>query len=257
MSQRSTTFAAWTGCVISLCALVFAAYPTIRLALLPERLVMDAHSSIHITDKYGYPNFSLPLSFRNDGGSEIRVKTIHATIRRDGKHIGVYTGNRFLDESGPQSKMFLLTSLRIKAGEEWGRSTFFSNKIDRRTETTLRAAFSEMSQDVNTKRKALKPGKAADEVEADPKLVVPFTESFERNFVWEPGEYAIEIRVTAEPDAASLTREFRFVLFESDTASLRKRVEKYKFGIGIFGDPPDPLFVSISPVESYLATDRP
>lgn len=49
----------------------------------------------------------------------------------------------------------------------------------------------------------------------------------------QPGEYTIELSVEADNCPAKFTKNYRFTLFESDTAELKSHAEDYKFGGGI------------------------
>ena len=70
-------------------------------------------------------------------------------------------------------------------------------------------------------------------VTAEASLVFPFQQLFERLFIWNPGEYVMDLIVEAEPDSATYAKKYRFTLYESDTAELRKHAEDYQYGGGI------------------------
>ena len=55
-----------------------------------------------------------------------------------------------------------------------------------------------------------------------------------KKFVWEPGEYAVEISVKCNDERQNVSRSFRFTLFESDSDELRGYVDKYKYGEGVY-----------------------
>jgi hypothetical protein len=52
-------------------------------------------------------------------------------------------------------------------------------------------------------------------------------------FIWNPGEYVAELTVQIEPGSTSVKRRYRFTVFESDSALLKKYVDDYKYGGGI------------------------
>jgi hypothetical protein len=70
-------------------------------------------------------------------------------------------------------------------------------------------------------------------VTAEPQLIQPFLDLFDRLFVWLPGEYIIELTVETSPGSASFGRKYRFTLYESDSAELRSHKDDYPFGGGL------------------------
>lgn len=64
-------------------------------------------------------------------------------------------------------------------------------------------------------------------------MVKPFLDLFERLFVWFPGEYVVELTVNAEPGSASFSKQYRFTLYESNSAELKSHVEDYPYGGGL------------------------
>jgi hypothetical protein len=73
---------------------------------------------------------------------------------------------------------------------------------------------------------------------------------FNELFIWTPGEYTIELDVLTAPPlrSGSYKSKYRFTLFESDTADLRKFVNDFKYGGGISWTPNqhEPISVPIS-----------
>ena len=71
-------------------------------------------------------------------------------------------------------------------------------------------------------------------IEADAQYVTLFESMLNDSFIWDPGEYELELAVDAEPKQAKVVKTYRFTLFESDAEDLTKSKDDYKFGDGIF-----------------------
>ena len=52
--------------------------------------------------------------------------------------------------------------------------------------------------------------------------------------LWRPGAYTVDLQVKCQPKRASVNRQFRFTLYESDIAELEERTEQYKYGTGVY-----------------------
>ena len=113
----------------------------------------------------------------------------------------------------------------------WSHSTHFSNLFDRATEKVFRKNESALTADIRTKIRMRAEGDE-EPVVAEEGLVMPFMALFERMFIWEPGEYVVQLSVLTEPGLASFKRSYRFTLYESDSIDLRAHTEDYKFGGG-------------------------
>ena len=57
---------------------------------------------------------------------------------------------------------------------------------------------------------------------------------FDAREFWAPGEYTARLMATCKPARASVVRNFRFTLFESDVQDLRERTGRYRYGFGVY-----------------------
>lgn len=126
----------------------------------------------------------------------------------------------------------LFVPFTIKPGEHWTHSVNFVSLFDRQTEKMVRERASTLQSDIQGK---LEIRSETDKrlVIAEQKNVAPFLELFKAFFVWYPGEYVADLAVVAEPGSSSYSRKYRFTLYESDTAELKRHIEDYKYGAGI------------------------
>lgn len=223
----------WTA-LAAIAAIALSQLPPIKLWFKPRRLEVEAHSRIQIQHKIGNPNASIYISLANTGGRKIKVKSLQLTIRRDSDQQIVLPAQSFLD-SPQSSSPNLLTPITLRPGDEWAHVVFFFAAFPRDTEKQIRSQTSLLRADVHHKLKAQSES-TKELAEADPALVAPLLENFQRMFYWNPGEYSAELRVEADPSTASKSISYRFTLFESDAGELKAYAEEYKHGAGVFYD---------------------
>ncbi len=220
----------WAAVVAGL-ALVLSQLPPVVLWFRPRRLEVEVHSRLQLTHKVGNPNIAMFVSVRNTGGRELRIRSISIAVTRDSVALSSFPAQHFFETSSSQSSV-LFVPFALKPGETWAHPTSFLNLFDRATEKLYRQSESALLADIR-KKLDLRPEEDKRPVEAEPELVMPFNATFQRLFVWHPGEYQVELNVAAEQGAASFKRKYRFTLYESDSAELRSHTEDYKFGGGL------------------------
>lgn len=218
--------AAW-----ALLAIVLSQLPPLHLLLRPKRLEVEVHSRIGITHKVGNPNASVVVSIRNTGGRELRIKSLSLDVLRDAKPLVTLPAQNYFETPSSQSSV-LFVPFSLKPGETWAHSVAFLNFFDRLTEKQFRENLSALDSDIRRKLRE-RPDEDKRAVVAEQRLVQPFFDMFQRQFVWLPGEYVVELKVNAEPGSASYSKKYRFTLYESDSADLREHLEDYPFGGGL------------------------
>lgn len=220
----------WSA-VIAVLALILSQFPPARLWFRPARLEVEVHSRLQVTHKVGNPNVGMFVSVRNTGGRELHIRFLQLSIIRDNVPLGSLPVQNYFEEPSSQSAV-LFVPFTLKPGDTWAHGTTFLKFFDRITEKFFRESESALGRDIRNKLQV----RAEDDkeaVKAESELVKPFIDMFERLFVWQPGEYVIELTVQAEPGSASFSRKYRFTLYESDTADLRSHIDDYQFGGGL------------------------
>jgi len=220
----------WSVLIAAL-AIVLSQLPPVHLLLRPKRLEVEVHSRIQIAHKVGNPNVGMFVSVRNTGGRDLRIRSLQTSVSRDGVSIGVFPAQNYYET--PSSKTSVLfIPFSLKPGEAWDHGTNFLTWFDRSTEKLFREGQAALIKDIRNKINAR--AKDSDQpVIADPELIKPFLELFNRLFIWTPGEYVVNLEVLAEPKSASFSKKYRFTLYESDSTELKSHIEDYKFGGGI------------------------
>jgi hypothetical protein len=232
--------------VVSCIAIALSQLPPVYLWFRPKRLYVEVHSRIQITHKVGNPNAGLYVSIGNTGGRELRVRALRLNFSRDNKSLLSLSAQNYFEKPSDQSSV-LFVPFSLKPGEHWSHAANFFNPFDRATEKFYRESESVLAADI---RKRIQARVVDDKqlVMAEPALVTPFMQLFSKLFIWEPGEYVFELVVEAQPGSASYSKKYRFTLYESDTAELRKYTEDYLSGGGIYyhADRHVGVFVSLS-----------
>lgn len=217
--------------VVSGIAIVLSQLPPVYLWFRPKRLEVEVHSRIQITHKVGNPNVGLHVSISNTGGRELRIRGLQLNLSRDTKPLLSLPAQNYFETPSAQSSV-LFVPFSLKPEEHWSHGVNFLNLFDRATEKFYRESESALASDIRQKIQA----RDADDkqlVMAEPALVTPFMGLFNKLFIWEPGEYIVELVVKAQPGSASYTKKYRFTLYESDTAELKSHTEDYRSGGGI------------------------
>jgi hypothetical protein len=238
----------WTV-VVSLLAIVLSQLPPIYLLLRPRRLEVEVHSRVQLAHRVGNPNVGLVVGLTNSGGRSLRIRSFQLELSRDDKPLMILPAQNYFETPSSTSSV-LLVPFSLKPGENWSHSVNFLNYFDRQNERYYRKHLSDLNADIRQKL-AARPKGTEEMVVADPNVVAPFIELFNKLFVWQTGEYVIALSVTTEPGSASYSKKYRFTLYESDTDDLKKQTDDYKYGGGITFDVAQHLAVSV-PLAEHL-----
>lgn len=229
----TSTFWTAVAAVVAFTALILSQLPPLRLLLTPKRLDVGVYDRIQIFHKIGNPNIGLHMTLGNTGGRELRIRAMRLNLSRDNKPLGSFPAKSYLETPSSQSSS-LFVPFSLKPGEEWSHFVSFVNWFDRETEKNYRENESALRSIIQKKVEERAPGDIR-AVTAEPQFVAPFIEIFNKLFIWEPGEYIIELVIDAEPNPALNTKKYRFTLYESDTAEMRKPIkDAYPGGFGIY-----------------------
>ena len=199
------------------------------------KLDVEAYSRIHFTHQVGDPSARLHLIFSNVGGREIKIKSIALHFKRGNDDQFTLPAQTYLQEPGDKDAV-LLTSFKLKPKDDWAHIVNFLNFFSRTDEKTFRQLEWNLKNDIFEKKEV--PENKDTVVEADTKNVQPIIEFFHQKFRWEPGEYEMSLEIKAEPQCASVIKQFRVTLFESDSAELKSYADDYKYGAGVYFNNP-------------------
>lgn len=219
----------WSAAVAFL-ALVLSQLPPLHVLFRRAKLDAEAYSQMHITHKIGNPNAQLHLILSNAGGRELRIRAIELQFKRGSEDTFVLPAKNYLQLPGDKEAV-LLTSFKLKPGEEWAHIVNFLNFFSRPEDKLYKQLESNLRQDILAKREAL--ADKNDIVFADDANVTPLLTFFEKKFRWMPGEYEMTLRVQTDPPNAMSDKHYRITLFESDSKELEDYRNDYKYGYGV------------------------
>lgn len=217
----------------SVVAIGLSQLPPIHIWLRSARLTVEAYSQMFLTHKFGNPNGQLHLIVENTGGRKVRVTAI--TLRfssMNGQPFAIPASTYFQKQGDKDTVLF--TPFSLLPEEEWAHIVLFYSSVSRTDDKLIRASKAILGRDIDAKRALLEDKK--ENVPAEDASVAPFHELLNRQFKWLPDEYEMVVSITTEPANAVDDQRFRFVLFESDSITMRRVADEYKFGGGILFD---------------------
>jgi hypothetical protein len=234
IASQAPFYQNWTfwAFVVAAIALIASQLPRLWTVLRRPKLKLELFSRIVIWHDIGNPSIQAQFLIDNLGGRTARVTAINASISKD-KTLLVDFPARGYFQNPSDKQVVLFTGFNVPPRSEWSHIVNFFDFRSRLDENALRAAKSKLKADIFEKRK-IKRVPSENLVEAAPALVKPFLETFLKKFIWHPGEYEMRISIEAVPEYASICRTYRFVIFESDTETMKGVTDDYKFGDGIY-----------------------
>lgn len=220
----------WTA-LGSILAILLSQLPPVKHWFRPARTEVDVQTRVQIAHKVGNPNIGLYINLHNVGGRELKVKSLNLRIKRDKLNIELDAINYYEQTSSQTAVLFV--PFILKPLESWGHITNFLNYFDRSTEKRYRKAESAHRTNIHQKQQ-LRLQNDQSLVIADQEFVTPLEDLFRELFIWEAGEYIMELTVNTVPKTASCNKKYRFTLYESDSEELASYVKDYKYGGGVW-----------------------
>jgi hypothetical protein len=228
---RDWTFWLW---VVALVSLVSSLGPQILKRLKGPKLSLDLHDRIQITHAVGNPNVSIFVMLRNVGSQPLRIRALKLKVMpREGAAFNV-SAKGYLDKFTDSTQSFF-APFTLQPADDWHHLVQFFTAFSRADEQEFRKIVGANRDSILAKRKLLEhPEDTRQIVDADPSTVPPLVEFFRRKFIWNPGEYEFSLTAETEPARIAVTRVFRITLFETDSESLKRYVDDYKTGLGVW-----------------------
>lgn len=226
----------WTfwAVVVASVALLLSQLPPIRLWFKPARLKVEIHGRANISHQIGNPNIGLHVSLGNTGGRELNINSINIKLSRDGRHLVSLPIQSYFEKPTDQTSV-LFVPLLLKPGERWLHGANFLNFFERNDEKLFRKSRAALRENIEEKRRQGDEGDGK-AVKAEPELVAPFLQLFQRLYRWNPGEYVIELAINVSPNPKLKVEQYHFTLFESDEYWLEKHTDDYKYGASVYFD---------------------
>jgi hypothetical protein len=216
---------------VSIFAIILSQLPPLRVLFRRGKLDTEAYSRVALMHKIGNPIAQLHLIISNAGPREVKVKGIELHFKRDTEDRFALPAQNYLQPPSG-SDAVLLTSFKIKPDEEWEHAVNFFSVPSRKEEKDYRQFEANLRRDIAAKRQVL--ADKNDIVVADQENVQPLIKIFEDKFRWFAGEYSLTLQIQTEPAKASVSKQYRITLFESDYEELKDYCDDYKYGWGVF-----------------------
>lgn len=224
----------WSFFVAAL-ALLCSQLPPLRVLLRKGKLAVEVVSQVFLNHRYGNPNAQLHVIVSHLRGRRVRVNAITLDVISSSGVSLKLPAMSYIQKDASKGAI-LFTPFSLNAGEDWGHVVNFFPMLNRQDDRLIREATSAIQKDILAKRQHLDNEKM--DVEAEPALVTPFIQLFERQFKWLPDEYTMTVRVTTDPPNAVADKKLRFILFDWDVARLKSTVDGYCYGASILYDAP-------------------
>ena len=234
--------------VIAAIAVLLSQLPPIHVWFKKAKLDIELYSKVSITHKVGNPNLQIHLIINNIGGRKIRIKDISVSIKRDGNLVATLPAQNYLQSQNDQNTL-LFTTFSLRPADEWAHIINFLNFFNRDDENEYRIMEGNMLADFREKKTALTEEPKAP-IEIEDTLVQPFHDFFNRHFIWNAGEFQLEVNITTDQEKVNISKKYRFTVFESHADQLKAIEEHYKYGGGIWWDPSIPTSVILDVKEA-------
>ena len=242
----------WTfwSFVVAACALLLSQLPHVKLWFRKGRLEVDVQGHIHLSHRIGHPNVQIYISMTNSGRRALRVTAARMHLLRDGTPLPELAAQNVFEHLRDE-KPVMFVPFVLRPEEQRGHPFVFYESLSRAADNDLRKLITDLRIEhmaALALRAKSDPNDSSD-IPGSPTTVIPILDHFKKTFVWEKGEYKLDLMVNAAPDMPSVSKSFRFTLFESDAALLRSYSEGFVFGAGVWYDVPkhEPLRVQLSP----------
>lgn len=212
--------------IIAFFALLVSLFPHIKHLLKGKNIDLDIHRKIMVYHWLGFPCLNIHLGLFNKGGTKVNIRSINLKITKDGNLIKSLKCEGFFETSVSQTANTFFP-FDLPADDSWTHLCWFSMDIDRNREQKAKNAI--LAVDMNIAEKIRANVVNNQPIEADKELVDNLVSLHNQNFIWETGEYFVEIQVDTNP-YVNISKIFRFTLFETDVNELNNYALDYKYG---------------------------
>jgi hypothetical protein len=223
----------WTfwAFIASAVAIVLSQLPPIRLWFGAAKVeILEVQDRIFITHMIGFPNVQIHLTLTNAGGRAARVRRIFVDIARYEKALVTLECLTYM--AGEERVM--LMPFTLSPGEEWRQRLNGVEKLDAKEDRELFKVRRTLKANIAEKAHAARVADPATKelVVADAAVLQPVMDIFKKQFIWEPGDYQVTVRVSTSNESSDATGRYRFTLHDLDSQELRGYSDDYKYGFG-------------------------
>jgi hypothetical protein len=237
MSDQTPFYLDWTfwTAAVAVAALVLSQLPPVRVLLRRTSLRMQPYDRLNVTHYLGNPIINLHVQILNAGGRTVRVQSLSLEITPEDGSTFTLPAQSFSRADGTPGS-FLFTPFSLVPDKEWANFVGFFAPFSMNDERLSKALTKELRTDINRTldtRSKVSPEKK-ELVVSTATCVTQLTGFYATHKRWVPGEYSVLLNLRCEPASASVTRRFRFTLFEADAQEFDERASHYNFGAGVY-----------------------
>lgn len=212
--------------IIAFFALLVSLFPHIKHLLKGKNIDLDIHRKIMVYHWVGFPCLNIHLGLFNKGGTKVNIRSINLKITKDGNLVKSLKCQGFFETSVSQT-VNTFFPFDLPVDDSWTHLCWFAMDIDRNREQKAKNAI--LAVDMNITEKIRANVVNNQPIEADKELVDNLVSLHNQNFIWETGEYFVEIQVDTNPHV-HISKIFRFTLYETDVNELNNYALDYKYG---------------------------
>ena len=224
MSSTATPFyldwTFWAAGFVAVLALVLSQLPPVKILLRRTKLAVRPYDRLNATHWLGNANVNLHILLTNVGGRTIKVSLSDWILH-------AMTGSPVRCRRRPfrgrtEHLVFLLfTQITLEPDKEWGNFVSFLAPFSDADERLSKQLTRDLRLEIDAKVAAQSVAEGPKQlVESAAAQVAPLLGFFQQHNFWRAGEYRVVLSATCEPQRASITKTFRFTLFESDVQKL-------------------------------------
>jgi hypothetical protein len=172
------------------------------------------------------------ITIENRGSRPVTVRRMALEIDRDGNRLTL-PAQTYIPDPLKSETQYPLGHIWLQPDEDWSEIAVFFQEFSRSNERRAREFINDIRTEIQSQVVA-SGGPKDKPYEASEDLVAAAKGFFDEHFLWEDGEYRATLRLECEPASSSVAVRYRFTLFESDIETLRREVDSYKYGAGIY-----------------------
>ena len=221
-------------------AIVLSQLPPIRSLLRGRRLEAVAAESVVITHYLGNVHFVTFLSMVNTGGMALAIARVACRLTGPDGMVRELPAQAYISREvpaqvGQPSPEYPLGWIALRPGEQWSQTVRFYQAWSTSDERESAELSQSIREDIHSIIDEL--GSSYDPrtyVEADRARVQQARDFFERHFDLSAGVHRLEVTASDAKGRLLASREYEFTLHESALSALRRGVDDYRFGEGVY-----------------------
>lgn len=219
--------------IVSFASLGVSAGPKLVMRFKGEQMDFTIPARAQLTHKLGIPNLHYFLQIDNSGGKDLRVQSVVAKVSCDGAEELVFDEINVLPEGVQLGTWQFFVPFKLKQGDFWLRYTSSMPKLSRKDDQRLLQVTKDIRDEITSRTPATP---LATPISANPVVVAPCEAFFDEKFYWKAGEYTVSVSI--EWSGGTCTKNFRFVLHESQSQILSDNRRGIVTGDGVYWNSP-------------------